>query len=60
MICKGCQADLKRAVDIPLRINHGRLVVICPLCRFNIMVKIDDRGTVVVVNEYEEAHATST
>jgi len=51
--CSGCQADLEKAVGIPLKMNRGVLVVVCPLCRFQNIAKTDDHGNVIVLKMKE-------
>ena len=47
--CHGCQSNLAKATEIPLKMIKGILVVTCPLCRFNNTAKTDDRGNVVIL-----------
>ena len=49
MTCKGCEVDLRKAVDLPLIMSEGILIVVCPMCRYRNTAKTDDDGNVVVL-----------
>lgn len=53
MTCKGCKVDLRKAKDISLVMSAGVLIVVCPLCQYRNVAKIDDQGNVVLLTNKE-------
>ena len=51
MICHGCQADLSKAMDLPLRMSGGILIVVCPLCKYQHNARTTDNGNIVLFAE---------
>ena len=52
MTCRGCDANLGIA-RIKLEILNGRLIVVCPLCRYEHFAKTSKDGFVELIGEDE-------
>lgn len=42
MICKGCDADLSKGIDIPITMTNGQLYMSCPICKLAMRITVVD------------------
>jgi len=51
MECRGCSADLKKAVALPLSMKEGFLIITCSLCRYEHFGQTSKNGLIQLVKE---------
>ena len=53
MTCEGCQADLKKANHLPLEMSNGVLIIVCPLCKYESLGRVDYGGHIFLINNQD-------
>ena len=54
-ICPGCRTNLEKArINIPISMVDAQLIIYCPLCYFEIPIRINKNGKIYFVQEEQD------